>query len=153
MDGDGQFDPADLLALAAQLPHADLVTGRRERRADPRYRLLIAGVFNVLIRTLYGVRFRDVDCGLKLMRREVLDAAAPMLARSALLNTELYFKAARNGFRVVQVPVSHYPRVAGVRSGARLVPILRAIRDLVWLRFRLARSWHAPGLPEAAPGS
>src|ERR1700738_3650357 len=36
MDGDGQFDPADLLALAAQLPHADLGTGRRERRADRR---------------------------------------------------------------------------------------------------------------------
>ena len=153
MDGDGQFDPADLALLAARLPDADLVTGRRRRRADPRYRLVIAGVFNILIRSLYGVRFRDVDCGMKLMRREVLDAAAPILARSALLNTELYFKAAKNGFRVVQVPVSHYPRVAGVRSGARLIPILRAIRDLVWLRLRLAQSWHAPGVPEAAPGS
>jgi len=153
MDGDGQFDPADLQTLAARLPDADLVTGRRRHRADPRYRLLIAGVFNILIRTLYGVRFRDVDCGLKLMRREVLDAAAPLLARSALLNTELYFKAVRNGFRVVQVPVSHYPRVAGVRSGARLIPILRAIRDLVWLRLRLARSWRAPGAPEAVPES
>ncbi|MEO6797872.1 MAG: glycosyltransferase [Candidatus Dormibacter sp.] len=153
MDGDGQFDPADLQTLAARLPDADLVTGRRRRRADPRYRLLIAGIFNILIRTLYGVRFRDVDCGLKLMRREVLDAAAPLLARSALLNTELYFKAVRNGFRVVQVPVEHYPRVAGVRSGARLVPILRAIRDLVWLRLRLARSWRAPGVPEAVPES
>ena len=83
----------------------------------------------------------------------MLDAAAPLLARSALLNTELYFKAVRNGFRVVQVPVSHYPRVAGVRSGARLIPILRAIRDLVWLRLRLARSWRAPGVPEAVPES
>jgi glycosyltransferase involved in cell wall biosynthesis len=153
MDGDGQFDPADLEKLAAQFTDADLVTGRRERRADPRYRLLIAGVFNILIRLLYRVRFRDVDCGMKLMRREVLDAAAPIQARSALLNTELYFKAQRNGFRVRQVPVPHYPRVAGVRSGARLIPILRAIRDLVWLRLKLAQSWHARGVPEAASGS
>ncbi len=153
MDGDGQFDPADLEKLAARLADADMVTGRRERRADPRYRLLIAGVFNILIRLLYRVRFRDVDCGMKLMRREVLDAAAPILARSALLNTELYFKAQRNGFRVAQVSVPHYPRLAGVRSGARLVPILRAIRDLVWLRLKLAQSWHAPGVPEAAPGN
>ena len=153
MDGDGQFDPADLEKLARQLADADLVTGRRERRADPRYRLLIAGVFNVLIRLLYRVRFRDVDCGMKMMRREVLDASAPILARSALLNTELYFKAQRNGFRVAQVSVPHYPRVAGVRSGARLIPILRAIRDLVWLRLKLAQSWHARGVPEAAPGN
>jgi glycosyltransferase involved in cell wall biosynthesis len=146
MDGDGQFDPADLNTLADQMPTADLAAGWRRRRADPRYRLVIAGIFNVLVRTLYAVRVRDIDCGLKLMRREVLEVTAPLLARSALLNTELYFKCQRSGLRVVQVAVHHYPRVAGVRSGARLIPILRAIRDLVWLRLRLAWQWRAPSV-------
>jgi glycosyltransferase involved in cell wall biosynthesis len=143
MDGDGQFDPQDLKTLAGLLGTADLVGGWRRRRADPGYRLVIAGVFNLLVRGFYGIRVRDIDCGLKLMRRRVLDAAAPLLARSALLNTELYFKAQRCGLRVTQVPVNHYPRVAGVRSGARLIPIMRAIRDLIWLRLRLARQWKA----------
>ncbi len=151
MDGDGQFDPADLTVLAGLMPTADLAAGWRRRRADPRYRLVIAGVFNVLVRTLYGVRARDVDCGLKLMRREVLQAAAPLLAHSALLNTELYFKCQRSGLRIQQVAVNHYPRVAGVRSGARLIPILRAIRDLVWLRLRLAQRWRAPSLAAPVP--
>lgn len=151
MDGDGQFDPADLNTLAVLLPNADLAAGWRRRRADPGYRLVIASVFNVLVRTLYGVRVRDIDCGLKLMRREVLAAAAPLLARSALLNTELYFKSKRSGFRIQQVAVNHYPRVAGVRSGARLIPIMRAIRDLVWLRVRLARQWRAPSLAVTGP--
>ena len=102
---------------------------------------MIAGIFNMLVRLLYGIRFQDVDCGLKLMRRQVLEAAAPLMARSALLNTELYFKAQRAGFRIEQLPVGHYPRVAGVRSGARLIPILRAVRDLVRLRLRLRREW------------
>src|SRR5438876_157831 len=128
---------------------SDLAAGWRRSRADPGYRLVIAGVFNVLVRALYGVRVRDIDCGLKLMRREVLEAAAPLLARSALLNTELYFKCQRSGLRIQQVAVNHYPRVAGVRLGARLIPILRAIRDLVWLRLRLARQWRAPA--PAAP--
>jgi glycosyltransferase involved in cell wall biosynthesis len=153
MDGDGQFDPEDLRRLAAVMSDADLVAGRRERRADPGYRLIIAGVFNLFVRTLYGVRFRDVDCGLKLMRRRVLDNAAPLLARSALLNTELYFKSQRGGLRIAQVPVPHYPRVAGVRSGARLVPILRALRDLVRLRLRLARQWRAPAVQPARENS
>ena len=112
---------------------------------------MIAGVFNVLVRTLYRVRVRDIDCGLKLMRREVLEAAAPLLARSALLNTELYFKSQRSGFRIQQVAVNHYPRAPGMRSGARLIPILRAIRDLVWLRVRLARQWRAPSLAVTVP--
>ncbi len=146
MDGDGQFDPADLKTLAELMDSADLAAGWRRRRADPGYRLMIAGVFNLLVRSVYGVRVRDIDCGLKLMRRQVLDAAAPLLARSALLNTELYFKCQRSGLRIRQVPVAHYPRVAGVRSGARLIPILRAIRDLAWLRLRLARRWRAPAI-------
>jgi glycosyltransferase involved in cell wall biosynthesis len=151
MDGDGQFDPTDLKTLAALMPTADLAAGWRQRRADPGYRLVIAGVFNLLVRTLYGVRVRDIDCGLKLMRAEVLKAAAPLLARSALLNTELYFKTQRVGLRIKQVPVNHYPRVAGVRSGARLIPILRAIRDLVWLRLRLARRWRAQSVGRPVP--
>jgi glycosyltransferase involved in cell wall biosynthesis len=153
MDGDGQFDIEDLLMLAAQLDRADLVTGWRQHRADPRYRLFIAGVFNGLVRLLYRIRVHDIDCGLKLMRRSVLDAASPLLARSALLNTELYFKTLRNGFRIVQVPVTHHPRVAGVRSGARFIPILRAVRDLVWLRLRLARDWQPRRRAEPVPGS
>lgn len=153
MDGDGQFDPADLATLAGLMKNADLAAGWRQRRADPGYRLVIAGVFNQLVRALYGVRVRDLDCGLKLMRRQVLEAAAPLLARSALLNTELYFKTQRSGLRVVQVPVHHYPRVAGVRSGARLIPILRAVRDLIWLRLRLARGWRPSTVVRPAPES
>ncbi|MGH7904306.1 MAG: glycosyltransferase family 2 protein [Candidatus Dormibacteraceae bacterium] len=144
VDGDGQLDVRDLSLLAVRLGEADLVTGVRGRRADPWFRLLISGVFNVLVRLLYGIGVRDIDCGLKLMKREVLDAAAPLLARSALLNTELFFKAGRSGLRVEQVLVPHHPRRAGVRSGGRLVPILRAVRELFTLRVRLARTWKPP---------
>jgi hypothetical protein len=82
------------------------------------------------------------------MRREVLDGAAPLIARSALLNTELYFKTKRSGLRVAQVGLTHHPRLAGVRSGGRLVPILRAIRELVRMRIQLARDW-SPPIPDA----
>ena len=139
VDGDGQFDLNDLTRLAGRIQTADLVAGIRASRADPWFRMIISGTFNVLVRLLYGLRYRDVDCGLKLMRRSVLDAATPIRARSALLNTELFFQARRSGLRIEQVEVPHYPRTAGVRSGARLGPILRAVRELVVLRVRLAR--------------
>ena len=146
MDGDRQFDPADLGALLDRTGEADLVAGYRARRADPWYRSVISGVLNLLVRLLYGVRRRDVDCGLKVFSHELFTAVSPLLATSALFNTELYFKAQRLGFRVEQVPVRHLPRVAGRRSGARLIPILRALRDLVVLRVRLARDW-SPSVP------
>lgn len=141
VDGDGQFDPEDIGRLLAELPDADMVTGYRAHRADPWHRSVVSGVMNLLVRLLYGVRWRDVDCGLKVFKREVYTAALPLLATSALFNTELYFKAQRLGLRIRQLPVTHRPRLTGRRSGARLVPILRAVRDVVRLRVRLARRW------------
>ncbi len=141
MDGDGQFDPRDLILLLARLDSADLVAGYRKHRADPWHRSVVSHAMNLLVRVLYGVRQRDVDCGLKVMRREVFEAASPILARSALFNTEIYFKSQRSGFRVVQVGVPHHPRIAGRRSGARLIPIMRAMRDMIQLRWMLARGW------------
>ncbi len=144
MDGDGQFDPMDLRLLAELAPSSDLIAGWRRRRADPWHRSVVSNTFNLLVRLLYGISYRDVDCGFKLMRRQVLVASAPLLARSALLNTELYFKTKRSGMRVAQVGLTHHPRLAGVRSGGRLLPILRAVRELVRLRIRLARRWSPP---------
>jgi glycosyltransferase involved in cell wall biosynthesis len=141
MDGDGQFAPEDLDKLVALIAGgADLATGWRIRRADPWHRSVVSKTFNLLVRVLYGMRYRDLDCGFKLMRRGVLERSAPLVSRAALINTEIYFKATHAGFRVSQVGIPHHPRLAGVRSGGRLKPILRAIRELVVLRWRL-RGW------------
>lgn len=140
MDGDGQFAPADLALLAGLIAGgAGLAGGWRIRRADPWHRSVVSRTFNVLVRLLYGIRFRDLDCGFKLMTRSTLEAISPLRSRAALINTELYFKASRRGCRVAQVGMPHHPRLAGVRSGGRLRPILRATRELVLLRIRLAR--------------
>jgi glycosyltransferase involved in cell wall biosynthesis len=140
MDGDGQFAPADMVLLAELIASgADLAGGWRVRRADPWHRSVVSRTFNVLVRVLYGIRFRDLDCGFKLMRRTALEAVSPLRSRAALINTELYFKASRRGCQVKQVGIPHHPRLAGVRSGGRLKPILRAVRELVLLRIRLAR--------------
>jgi glycosyltransferase involved in cell wall biosynthesis len=138
MDGDGQFAPEDLGRLVGLVAQgADLAAGWRIRRADPWHRTVVSKTFNLLVRLLYGISYRDLDCGFKLMRRPVLDAVMPLLSRAALINTELYFKATRAGFRVMQTGIPHHPRLHGVRSGGRLKPILRAIRELVVLRWRL----------------
>jgi glycosyltransferase involved in cell wall biosynthesis len=145
MDGDGQFDPQDLGRLIARLETADFVAGIRKRRADPWYRSLVSGVYNRVVRLSFGIRERDFDCGLKTFTREVWTGVSPIQARSAVFNPEMFFKAHRLGFRVVQVPVEHLPRIAGVRSGGRLIPVARAMRDVIRLRIWLALHWRPEG--------
>jgi glycosyltransferase involved in cell wall biosynthesis len=140
IDGDGQFDVHDLLQLAAHLPAFDMVTGCRLTREDNLKRKFTSGVLNVLVKIVYGIAYSDVDCALKIMNRSFLDKTTPFLARSALLNSELYFKGRHYKMAIRQVPIPHYPRLAGVHSGGRLVPILRAIRDLMFLRVKLSRT-------------
>src|SRR5207245_8350245 len=76
-DGDQQFDLSELALLWPCLAEADIVAGYRKRRADPFHRLLIARTYRLVLRLLFGLRMRDVDCAFKLMRREVADAVHP----------------------------------------------------------------------------
>ena len=137
-DADGQFEVGDLALLIPLLDRADLVGGWRESRSDAAMRTVVSTVFNTLLRVLYGLRVRDADCALKVMRTAFL-RSIDIESRSALMNAELYIKAQRGGWRVAQVPVPHHPRQLGVRSGARPRAIARAIKELVLFRIRLAR--------------
>lgn len=136
-DADGQFDLADFALLTPFTDRADLIGGWREERQDAWMRSVVSGTFNVMLFLLYRLRVRDVDCALKLMRREFLQSIQ-IENRSALMNAELYIKARMGGWRVVQVPVPHHPRRGGVRSGARPRAIARAIKELIVFRVRLA---------------
>ena len=91
MDGDGQFDARDLGTLLTRSAHADLVAGCRARRADPWYRSLVGRVYNAVVRLAFGLRWRDFDCGLKVIRREAYQAVSPIHATSAVFNPEIFF--------------------------------------------------------------
>jgi glycosyltransferase involved in cell wall biosynthesis len=135
-DADLQFDLADLEGLIGESARADIVAGYRSPRRDPLGRRMLAWIWGQLVRTLYGVRIRDVDCAFKLFRRSVLDAI-PIESVGAFVNTEILVRAEAVGFRVRQVPVRHFPRQAGRPSGARPRVILRAAQEFLALRRRL----------------
>lgn len=135
-DGDRQFDVREAKHLLQALDAgADLVIGWRRHRADPPIRLLNAYGWKLLVNGLFGYTARDVDCAFKLFRREVWTSLT-IYAHGATFSAELLIKARRLGFRVVEVPVSHFPRPAGVATGARPAVIARAFIEL----FRLWRN-------------
>lgn len=136
MDADGQFEAKDLYRLIPLLAESGLAGGWRITREDPFFRTVISGVYNFLVRLLFRLNVRDVNCALKIMRSEHLHSLR-LQSRSAVINAELYFEFRRHGWGYAQAPVPHHPRLLGRRSGARLKPIARAIRDLLLLRLNL----------------
>lgn len=138
MDGDGQFDIRELdllLPLATDEDH--IVTGFRIKRNDPFLRRLNARLFGGwLVRILLNVYVRDLNCAFKLIPRKVLQAIR-LESTGALINAELYGRAIRKGFRIKEIGVHHYPRTAGVQTGAHISVIFRAFYDLFRLRQKI----------------
>lgn len=130
MDADGQFDIRDLERLLPRLEGHDGVLGYRLRRRDPWYRVANAAGWNLLVRLLLGLPYRDIDCAFKLFRREALRAVA-LESEGAAINAELLARLHAAGFRLTQVGVRHFPRRAGSPTGARPAVVLRAVGELL----------------------
>jgi glycosyltransferase involved in cell wall biosynthesis len=137
-DGDGQFDAADIGRLAARVPECDAVVGYRVNRADPAMRRINGQAWTILMRLLLDIRIRDIDCGLKLLRRDLLEGI-DLQARGAMISAELMANLAGRGARICEVDVHHLPRTSGEQSGASLKVIVRAFRELLLLYGRLRR--------------
>ncbi|MFM8272376.1 MAG: glycosyltransferase family 2 protein [Gemmata sp.] len=130
-DADCQFDLTDLARLAKVAEVVPVAVGYRADRKDPPRRRFLSWGYNVLARALLGTRVRDVDCALKVFRREVLPGLLPE-ARGFFVNTEMLTRARKLGLEVAELAVGHRPRAGGA-SKVSLREVPRTARTL--LRF------------------
>jgi glycosyltransferase involved in cell wall biosynthesis len=139
-DGDLQFDLREMSRLLDRLADAsrpvEAVIGYRLKRRDPPHRIFIAKTYNAIVSVLFGLRVRDIDCAMKLFRREVFDGLR-LETDSPFLSAELLIKLRARGERMAQVGVTHFPRAAGTNTGASFRKILRTFRDIGKLRWAL----------------
>jgi glycosyltransferase involved in cell wall biosynthesis len=136
MDADGQFDIREVDRLIAHIEDYDAVLGYRKHRQDPWPRLVNAWGWKLLMRLLFRLKVRDIDCAFKLYHTALV-RRANVQAQGAMVNTEMLVKLNRLGYRWIEVPVGHYPRTDGKASGANLRVILRAFRELLKLYWRI----------------
>lgn len=136
-DADRQFNVEELEHFVPYAGTVDIVAGYRVNRQDTRVRRLFARTWNLLVRMLFYVPVRDIDCAFKLFDRRVL-REIDIESVGAMVNTEVMVKAGRAGASVVEIGVRHRPRSAGEARGANPKVILTALRELVRMRKRLA---------------
>jgi glycosyltransferase involved in cell wall biosynthesis len=143
LPADLQVRPSAVEPLLEGAKDADIVSGRRVLRADGRMRAFISDVNNRVERWLLGVQVHDAH-SVMLFRRSALDAIIPQVhSRSALIPAEILVRARMAGLRVAEVPVDHYPRVAGQQTGVAPRELIGVQMDLVRLRVLLRREARA----------
>lgn len=135
MDADLQSDPKDIPNLLEKLKEYDVAWGMRAERKDDRLRLLVSWGGNTLRRKLMGDNARDAGSPLRAMRREValkvklfkgLHRFYPTLCRM-------------EGFKVIEIPISHFPRKYGESKYSIRNRFFKFIVDLLavkWMQNR-----------------
>lgn len=137
-DGDGQFDFSEVSKFLEKIEDYDLVLGYRIKRQDPFFRILFKKGWKASLLLFFGLTFKDVDCGFKMIRKRVLQEIPHLEStRGAMINAELAIKTKKYGFRLIQIGVNHYPRLKGSATGASLNVIITSYIDLMRLWWRL----------------
>jgi glycosyltransferase involved in cell wall biosynthesis len=151
LDGDGQWDPADLPAMVSILEEdrADFVVGSRElgrTENNDVFRNIGVKFFAVLISHLTNARLTDTSSGLRLMRAELTGTVTQ--TQPQYQTSELLIGALLQGYRVAEVPTVMRQRLSGEsKKGRNLAYGLRYARVIgkTYLRER-----RAVGKPTAA---
>ncbi len=140
-DADGQFDFSEIenFITKQKETNADLVVGYYKKRQVKKSVIITSKMWEILVYVMFGLHVRDVDCGFKLIRKEVVNKISRLESeRGAFISSELLLKAKKAGAKIVEIPVTHYPRAGGKPTGRNLDVILQSFVDLFRLRLKLS---------------
>jgi glycosyltransferase involved in cell wall biosynthesis len=150
-DGDGQYDVGELPELIEALDDdVEMVTGYKIRRSDPGYRILTGRIYRDLVRIMFGLKVKDVDCDFRLFRRRILERIQ-LTCDSGVICVELIKKCRLGGYRIAEIPVHHYHRVFGQSQFFSPKHLSRVLVQLVVTWFKLVmngRPFRSPAIPD-----
>ncbi len=140
-DADCQFHLDDLALLLPLIDLHPIAVGFRVDRQDSRLRKFYSRGYNLLARTLLGASVRDIDCALKVFRRDALEKILPA-TDGFFVNTEMLAMARQHGLTIAEVGVRHRPRRQGhsTVSIAAIPRVLNALLPFWWMSVMFPQS-------------
>jgi len=150
-DGDGQYDIEELPRLwHAFGTRVDIVNGYKISRSDPRHRIIAGFLYQRIMRLLFRLHVRDVDCDFRLFRRSLLQQIQ-LTCDSGMICVEMMKKFQDRRCRIVEVPVHHYHRSHGSSQFFTFRHLNRVLMQLFtawWKLVALPCLSRRPALPE-----
>lgn len=115
VDSDGQYLPDDFLVGIKFIQEYDIVIGRRIRSKESIHRRILRSGFNFLLRPLFHIPIHDVDCGYKIIKKEVIDSVINDVTGYLpySFNAEFMIRAFHRGFKVKEFEIKHVEREFG----------------------------------------
>jgi len=134
MDGDLQDNPAEIPRFIEQIKNGnDIVCGWRAKRRDNILKRWPSRIYNLLVRTMCGIKIHDMNCGFKAYDTD--------LAKSLNLYGDMHrytpVLGKMNGAKISEIAINHRPRLHG-KSKYGSKRLLRGFFDLITVSFLMA---------------
>jgi glycosyltransferase involved in cell wall biosynthesis len=148
IDADLQNDPEEIPRLLPMLDQYDMVNGWRKDRHDTPFRRWQSRWANRIRNWISDEDVRDSASSLKLYKRQCLQGIQLYTGMHRFMPTLVKMR----GFTCVEVPVKHSPRFAGTPKYGFGNRALRALIDLLAVRW-MKKRWIRYQVSEVAPGA
>jgi glycosyltransferase involved in cell wall biosynthesis len=142
-DGDDEYDVGELRHIAKILRHYDVVITFRYCKAYSTWRMFVSAVYNVLLRFIFNSAYRDISCGMKLVRRDVVDTVK-ITSASPFVGAEIVLQCMLKGYSIGEVGISTYPRQFGISTSTSWRNITATIKDMLRFHKKIFRNSPRP---------
>ncbi len=132
-DGDDEYEIDDFRKLLRLRDYYDLVITFRYVKRYSSVRVFISYVYNAVLRLMFRSPYRDISCGLRLVRKELVDLL-DLVSTSPFIGAEMAIKTMLKGFRVGEVGIQTFPRQMGRGSSVSIANVIATVRDMVRVR-------------------
>lgn len=135
LDSDLQNDPGDIPKLLELLNQYDMATGWRQKRRDRWLKRVSSKIGNSVRNRLSGEDIKDSACTLRAFKKECVKDMPIFNGMHRFMST----LAKMEGFRIIEVPVTHHPRKFGKSKYNIRNRMMRSFVDLLAVRWMKTR--------------
>lgn len=134
-DSDFPAKEEDIRGAMKLLDSADVVTAYSLVIKDASLkRILMSRVYNFLVRVLFGLKLRDINSGLKIYKRKVLEGLE-LRSSSPFIDVEIFVEAVKKGFTIKQYGLIFDLRTKGESTISRMGVVAQTFKDMIACRF------------------
>ncbi|MCX5679427.1 MAG: glycosyltransferase family 2 protein [Candidatus Omnitrophica bacterium] len=134
-DSDLPAKEEDIRKAIELLEGADIVTAYSLVIKDSSFkRIVMSKVYNFLVQLLFGLSLLDINSGLKVYRRKIIEGME-LKSESPFIDVEIFAEALKRGARIRQYGLIFDLRTKGHSSISRLGVVARTFRDMCAYKF------------------
>ncbi|HEY8270968.1 MAG TPA: glycosyltransferase family 2 protein [Pseudobdellovibrionaceae bacterium] len=128
-DGDDEYDVFEFLRIHKIRDFYDLIITFRYKKLYSSKRQFISNVYNIVLRFLFKIRYRDISTGLRAMRKSLVQELI-LSTNSPFIGAELTIKSDLKGYRIGEMGIQTFPRQFGQGASTSLKNIVATIKDM-----------------------